>query len=191
MAKFTDFESEAKKQGLGGEYFRLQSGENKIRILTEAEPFKEHFVDNAPSVMCVGEKRCGYCKAGSKASVKIMLYVLDRADEEIKLATMPFSIFKQLGELARSSEWGFDDLPPYDVMITKRGEGKETRYRTDAGRNSEPLDSMQLSKLRGKKPVKDILAAKREKAMPPEPMKYEDFPENVDTDGVVKTDLPF
>ncbi len=157
---FAQYKEEQKKLGIAsGDYYKLQSGENKIRILSKPEPTATHFLGKGISpAPCV--EPCKHCENGLKTNYKIALYLLDRSDEQIKFAELPWSVFRSLGELAISSEYGFKDLPPYDVIIVKSGEGMETRYAVTPGRNEKPLTAAQQKELASKKPVQEILAGK-------------------------------
>ena len=156
---FKNYRENSKKLGMGGDYYKLQDGENKVRLLTEPEPIFSHFSASG-STTCPGDLLCPICKAGGKKTSRIMLYIIDRTDNDIKLAEFGWSVYKALGELANSSEYGFKDLPPYDVIIKKSGEGKETRYTTVPGRNEDPVPLNILEELKTKKSVTDIILGK-------------------------------
>lgn len=157
---FTKYKDESKRLGIStGDYYKLSQGENKLRVLTAPEAFAQHFIGKGikPAPCTTG---CGYCLKGAKKGVKIALYILDRSDEVIKLAELPYSIFTGIGELAISSEYGFKGLPPYDLIITKTGEMLETKYSVMAGRNEAPITEAQKKELAGKKPILEYLKAK-------------------------------
>lgn len=156
--KFAEHNQESKKRGIGGSgIFALQDGENKIRVLSEPEGFSQHFLGaGIKPPTCIGEE-CEYCEAGNKKSNKIALYVVDRADEKVKLAIMPWSIYVHLGTLAESSEWGFKDLPPYDLIIKKTGKGLETEYTVAPSRNEAPINPDQLEQFMAKKPILEVI----------------------------------
>ena len=173
---FKSFKETSKKLGMGGDYYKLQDGENKVRILTEPEPIFSHFSASG-STTCPGDLLCPICKAGGKKTAKIMLYIIDRTDNDIKLAEFGWSVYKALGELANSSEYGFSDLPPYDVIIKRTGEGKDTRYTTVPGRNEEPVSVSILEELKTKKPVKEIIISKIKRSS--QPVHSEHFEEDL------------
>ena len=138
---FKDFRKEEKKLGLGGEFFRPQQGESKVRILTAAEPIGSHFKGKGgPPGICTLGDDCGYCRQNIKKTVKVWIYVLDREDETIKLGELPWSVFKQTGELGSNSEHGYKDLPPYDLLITRTGEGMGTKYSVMPTKNPLSVD---------------------------------------------------
>ena len=162
---FQNPEEEAKKLGLGGDYMKLADGENKLRVLCLPETVASHFLGAGQKpATCTMNDDCPFCKKGVKKSVKVLMYVLDREDETIKLGDFPWSIFTGLGDLAKNSEYAYKDLPPYDIMITKTGTGMETRYRVDACKNEDPLTEEQAEVFKNKKPIIQIVADRIEKA---------------------------
>ena len=181
--RFQDYRQEGQRLGIGGDYFKLEQGENKIRLLSPAEPSITHFLGiGQKAAPCV--TGCIHCKS-SKKTVKMMLYVLDRKDDKIKLAELPWSVFKIIGELAESSEYGFQDLPPYDLVITRTGEGMKTCYQVMPGRNQEPVSITLQNELATKKPVKEIIEARKA------PLRTEEAPPLDEMPPDIESSLPF
>ena len=163
---FKNFKDQGQKLGVGSsDYFKLEQGENRCRILTEAEPSITHFIGKGTKPAPCGPSPCQYCAKGLKHTVRVMLYLLDRKDETIKLAELPWTVYKALGELANSSEYGFAKLPPYDLTIIRTGEGMDTSYSVMPGRNETPVPKKILDELATKKPVLEIIAARKEQPM--------------------------
>jgi len=192
---FKSYKEESQKHGMGGGFYQLQPGENKVRILTSPEPSLSHFLGQGTKpARCIGQN-CPYCAKEIKVSHKIMLYILDRKDGQVKLAEFPWSIFKSLGEMASSSEYGFKDLPPYDVVISKTGEGMETRYTLLAGRNEEPVSQDVLEKLASLKPIVEILRTQIQGGMHDAAKVFvadePGLPSKPSLDEDVTSDLPF
>lgn len=184
--KYKNASEESKKLGIGNTNYQLQVGENKFRALTEPEPYIQHFIkaDNR-YVNCGGEK-CTYCANKIKRDSKVMLYILDRKDEEVKLAKLPWAFYIGMGDLAASTDWGFDSLPDYDVNMNKKGQGMETRYKVDPTPNKKPLTKDQLEKLKSMKPISEVLAKWKSKNDRPE----DSMPSSSDSD-IDTSDLPF
>ena len=157
---FKNYKDEGKKYGVGGVSFQLKEGENKIRILSHPEEIGNHFMGagQMPAICTDIQtgKKCPYCKT-SKRIMKIKMYILDRADEQIKIATFSWSIYAQIGQLAESSEWGFESLPSYDLIITRTGTGKETRYGVIPTPNQKPITVDQQAKLAKLKPIEELI----------------------------------
>jgi len=147
--KFADHEKTAKEYKIGGKgFWTPEPGENKLRVLSGYEAYGNHWVvaDNR-SYVCLGKDNgCVYCEnekdkdcKTSRRSVKFLMWVLDRADGEVKIAQVGYSIIKQLGTLATSEDWAFDDIPPYDVVIKKTGEKLKTEYNVTPTKAEKPL----------------------------------------------------
>lgn len=161
---FKNYSTHAKELGIGGNgYYKLEEGENKVRIVSHAEPSISHFV-NKQAIYCPQTEDCAYCKENVKKTYRVLVYVVDRKDEEVKLAELPWSVFKAIGELANSSDYGFEGLPPFDLVIKRTGEGLETRYSLLPGRNDKPISQEQESALKSKKPLTEIIGERLAKS---------------------------
>tara|TARA_R100000501_G_scaffold2170_1_gene5354 strand:+ start:926 stop:1447 length:522 start_codon:yes stop_codon:yes gene_type:complete len=162
--RFKDFKKEGKKLGIGGgNYYRIEPGENKIRLLSECEPVASHFTGGKPE-HCTMDDSCKLCISGSKKNVKVLCYIYDYEDSAIKEAELPWSVMKQIGELAESSEYGFEELPLYDIIIKKSGEGMETRYLVTPGKNEEPLSEEIMADLDLREPILALVEKRLNKA---------------------------
>lgn len=137
------------------DFIKLQAGKNVIRILSEPEQRFVHFIDSEKkSYTCkykTNDEFCDYCEAGLKPSTKYLFYIIDRADQltengdvKIKLGEFGWSVVKVLEGLKVSDEYSFDVAPDYDIIITKTGTMKETRYETLAARQSTPLTEAEV-----------------------------------------------
>jgi hypothetical protein len=118
-------------------YLKLQKGENRVRIVSAPVASWTSFNRNAGE----GEKKVtrfltaegasafnAVSDKDSQAKKRYAMWVLDRATDEILLAEFGSSIMKAVKALAMDSEYGFDNLPPYDIKITKTGDGLDTEY---------------------------------------------------------------
>ena len=113
-----------------GQYMKLKTGENKIRIVSEVEAFGKHYDrENKKITICIGkDKGCTECEKGNKPRVQWLLWVIDRADGKIKLLEVGYSIILQISKLAQTKDYEFDIMPSYDMIIIKEGEGLDTEY---------------------------------------------------------------
>lgn len=162
---FNSHKENAKKLGVGGEYYRLEDGENKFRILTMPEPTQSHYLGKGVKPASCTGPGCKCCADGVKVVHKILLYVLDRRDGTAKPAEFPFSIYTALGELANGTEYSFTGLPPYDLIVMKSGKDLETKYAVTPGRDETPVDITEL--LKGKKSIVDMLLSRGAPKMNP------------------------
>jgi len=126
MSKFSDYEQVAKDNNIGADnnYWRPMPGENRVRILSEFEAHGKHFIqEDNKSYECIGvDNGCVYCMAGLKPKPEFLMWVLDRKDGVVKLGQVGYSVVKAIGQLSRSEDWGFDELPEYDLVVTREGE---------------------------------------------------------------------
>jgi len=121
-------------------YFKPKDGANKIRIVSEIMDYGSHFIkEEKKSHICLGAEDCRYCKAGEKPKLRYLCWIIDRADNQIKLYEFGHSILKQLVGLAKNEEYEFEVLPPYDITITKKGVDLNTEYTVVAARNNTPI----------------------------------------------------
>lgn len=118
----------------GGNYFKPQSGNNKIRFLTDAifgwvywsvenKPIRsaDHPGNNPPGIRIgedgKSEKVKPFLAAGvwSYADQKLMIWEITQA-----------TIMKSLQSVAENEDWG--DPKSYDITVTKTGQKLETSY---------------------------------------------------------------
>lgn len=102
--------------------FMRITGKHRVRILSKPLFVEVHFVNNQPRV-CKGEK-CPYCQSGVRKITRAAIKVLDREDMQVKILTVGSRLYDQIRGIAR--EWG--DPSGYDIMISRSGEGLQTRY---------------------------------------------------------------
>ncbi len=164
MAKFSDYEQIAKNYKLGGsDWYEFKDGENKLRIVSEFEANAQHYIkDEKKNYSCVGEF-CEFCWKKSPRRVQFMGWAIDRATESIVLIAVPYSVFKAIGALSKSNEYGFETVPPYDVIIIKTGKDLETRYAVTPARKDTPLTSNEQAEVDKLKSPVDIVNKIREK----------------------------
>ena len=165
---FKDYKNIEKKYNIGGgDWLKLEDGDNKIRIVSEFFDFAEHFIKSEnKSYTCLGKKgNCKYCESGLKPTVKFLGWVLDREDGAVKLLRVGYMIYKQIGALAMSDEYGFDGVPEYDITIKKSGKELGTEYQVLPARKNTELtkDEEKLVKEKTKKTPEEIVEKMKEK----------------------------
>jgi len=170
MTKFSDYEQTAKEYNIGGgaDFWKPEKGENRVRILTGYEAYGTHFIkkDNR-SYTCIGaEKNCPHCLNNDKPKVLFLMWVLNRADDTIKLAQIGYSIVRSIGELSKSDDWKFDEIPEYDIVINRTGEGLKTEYSVIPTPDKTPLTEEQKGEVENKvKSIKEIIDKMKEKVI--------------------------
>jgi len=121
-------------------YFKPIDGSNKIRIVSEIMDYGSHFIkEEKKSHICLGAEDCKYCKSGEKPKLRYLCWIIDRADNGLKLYEFGHSIMKQLLGLAKNEDYEFETIPPYDITISKKGSALDTEYTLVAARNNTPI----------------------------------------------------
>lgn len=145
-------EEEARKEGYSAQssndWYKLQEGDNRFRVLAEPEIIFESFKVG----ICYTD--CGY-----EGNAKFLTYVLDRKDNKIKLAKLPYGIGTTIAGYEHDEEYKFEGFPmPYDIKVTAVGAGtKEVKYTVLAGRANTEVDERILADLKMKKSIADII----------------------------------
>lgn len=145
MPSLSDLRKEAEREGqIGSGVFKPQEGANRIRLLTQPLPHSE---------MYQGERR-----------FKWLLYILDRADGQVKPYFLPHSIFKMVESLQTNEDWEFEGFPmPYDLTLTAKGAGtREVEYSISPSRKAVPLTEEEQTALNKKPPIKEFQKKLRE-----------------------------
>lgn len=174
--KFKDYDSIPKKYGIGGgDWMKLQEGDNKIRIVSEFEDYGTHYNPTTKkSIVCLGKEKCEVCLSDpdNKPRVQFLGWVIDRKDNKIKLLRIGFKAHKQIGELAKSEDYGFDEVPEYDVTIKKTGQGLDTDYSVLPARQNTSLteEEEQAVSEKVKKSPKEIIEKMKAKISQKEPI---------------------
>lgn len=112
--------------GKSGDYYQLEEGPgNIVRVLTPGQAYGQHFFGKGVKpTTCYGyEKGCPIREKDfkydhPKPTLRYNMLVIDRKDGNIKVATFPYTVVAQIGELQKNPDFSFDDLPmPYDIRI--------------------------------------------------------------------------
>jgi hypothetical protein len=133
--------------GLGkGEYFKVQEGANKIRLLSP----------------CVGYQG----SYQGKPNFKFVCWIIDRKDEnKIKLYFMPQTVLDLIGGLQMSDDFGFNEVPmPYDITIMAKGAGtKEVQYSVVPSPQRIPLTAAEQAAIDEKPTIDEVIEKLKEK----------------------------
>ncbi len=147
MPSINDMIQKAEKEyGLGkGEYFKVQEGANKIRVLSELV-FNESEYNGKPTY-------------------RFVCWILDRKDNVIKPYFMPVTIARALGSMQEDPDYAFKTFPmPYDITINAKGAGtKEVDYQVVAARQNTPLTDMEKTALKERMPILEFVAKLNDK----------------------------
>lgn len=150
MPKFNVSETIKKAEdeyGLGkGEYFKVQEGYNRIRVLSEF-------------VLHEGEYN-------GKKTYKFVAWILDRRDEKVKPYYMPRTIVDELAALQVNPEYRFEEVPmPYDITINAVKPGTlDVEYKVIPARQNSELTAEEKAAFAEKPTVQEYLAKVKEGA---------------------------
>lgn len=181
-----------------GDWLNLKEGSNKVRIVNDFVDYGIHSIQEGKkykSVVCIGkENNCPYCAKGVKVKVQFLGWVIDRTDSKIKLLRIGWTIAEKIRNLQKSEDYGFTDLPDYDIDIIRTGEGLDTNYDVLPARKSTELTEEEKEKiLEVVKDPQEIIDKMKEKVLSVAedlreelPPLKEDNPEEVDLE-----DMPF
>lgn len=142
----------------GGNYFRFEDGENIIRILSLPVHTAQYFLGKG--IAPVYEQNADdNLKSNKDARLvhRFVCYVYNVNLKRIQIAELGWSIVKQIDELSKSSQYGYDRIPPYDLIITKTGSGMNTEYKVTPGRDDKPLDEKLTKEIEGMKSIEDYV----------------------------------
>jgi len=118
----------------GSDFLKLATGDNKLRILTDAVIGKEGWKDNKPfrrvgedAEISPSEVDVDAKTGKPKINDFMAFYVYNHNEGKIMVAAFTQAgIRKTLVEYANDPEWGHPS--GYDITITKTGEGFSTKY---------------------------------------------------------------
>lgn len=135
------------------EFYKLETGENKFRILTDPVLISKYYNQSEKKSYIVF-KNCGYEAEGK---IRWLCYVYDYRTQQIKLGEFPQSVMKQVLDYKNNPEYAFDTAPmPYDITVTKKGEKLETEYTVIPARTNSDIDEKILQELATKKTCEEI-----------------------------------
>ena len=113
-------------QGGTGSYMKLQTGDNKFRILSRPVIGWIDWVDKKPHRFPYKQKPA---KPSGDQPIRHFwaMAVYDYADKQVKILEITqATIQKAIESLAKDEEWGSPGA--YDIKITKTGQDKSTEY---------------------------------------------------------------
>lgn len=156
---------QVKEAGIGNNgFFKFVNKETcKFRILSEPKLIAQHFFGkgNKPSV-CYGENNgCPFHgdnspkdeKGNEKSpSVKFVTYVLDKSDNKVKIADLPYTVIKKIDSWEKDEDFGFKGYPmPYDIKLAYDKDKSPTEmYDVNASPKREPVTDEVLGEVAGK-----------------------------------------
>lgn len=150
----------------GSDFHRLETGDTKIRVLTDFVEVKQVWEGVYPNSKPLGMLRKGQT-LGSGQSVKTSGWawtiVRGEKSDTMKIITFPMSIISKLANLKKSDDYAWEDMPmPYDVTIHNTGEGGD-RYSITPARQNTELTEEELADLEAKNSIEEIVEKIKDK----------------------------
>lgn len=156
-------------------WLKIASGDNRMRILSDAAKYPEHsmyddnFQEGDYSGICVGlDDGCPGCKTGRLSpSIKYLFWVIDRKDNQIKLAKLTYGVVKSLQTLASDMDWSFDSFPmPYDLNVKyDKSAAPAKKYTVVGSPRRLDVTEAELKEFQGQTPVEEIVQRIKDKKM--------------------------
>jgi hypothetical protein len=133
------------EHGLGGEYFKVQNGNNIIRVLTEGVYHESSFKDPKSGI--------------SKVTKKFVMFIIDRRDKKVKPYFAPYAIYKAIASLEEDPFFAFQGMPmPYDVNIKVENAGTlNVDYSVQASPNKTEITADELATAKEKGSIHDYV----------------------------------
>ena len=142
-------------------YFKPNDGENIIRIVTEPIQLwkvapKTGWVKGAVRTY-LSEKSV---KQGrdEKVTMRFLCYIINRSlGNKLQMAELGAQVMEKFLNFATSSQYGFESIPKYDMILIKTGAGMETSYDLHAARQDSELTANEVLMIEQAKPLMDVL----------------------------------
>lgn len=133
--------------GGGGTFLKLKDGD-RLKGVFRGDPaiFRQHFIKaEMKSYLCEGKATCEHCKAGDKAKFRFAINFLTQEEGVwvAKVFEQGYGTYLELKEM-HESEY---DLPTTCVMLSRSGEGTDTRYRVTPAKDNGGLKEADIKKL--------------------------------------------
>ena len=174
-----NFEREAKKFGLTGDFYNWTEGDNRVRGLSTPEIYVSRFgkefgacYEGAP--YCKKEElEKAKDKNGKPAQLnkKWLCWAIIRreaTEPELGLLRLPYKVMVQLKNLAQDTKdgYGFQDFPmPYDINIKVENAGETTAvYSVIPSKKETKITDEEMGALSKKTPVDQIIQKMKDKA---------------------------
>lgn len=137
-----------KKYGGGstsGDYFEFDApGVYRMRLLVQPVVIAYHFPLQGRPDVCVGiDEGCTHhTDKDKKPTLRLVTYIIDRADGKIKRAELPLSVNYSINALQEDQDFAFEEFPmPYDVKINydPKNPDPKSKYTVTPSPKQEPL----------------------------------------------------
>lgn len=141
----------------GGEYFKVQNGNNIIRVLTEGVYHESEFKKKDGTV---------------DITKKFVMFMIDRKDGKVKPFFAPYTIYKQIASLEVDPFFKFEGMPmPYDINIKVENAGTlNAEYSIQASPNRTDFTPTELAMMKEKGSIEEYVKKLKEQEQAPSPV---------------------
>lgn len=141
--KFKEYTDSGSSNGM---YFTFEEGENCVRIVSDPVTIYKAFADDKSCTVYLTKAEA---LKNPKAKERNLFWVIDRKTGKMQIADVGRMIMNQIVTLSTTGDSKFDDLPPYDMFISKKGSGMDTEYTVIAARTNTELTTDEVEKIKG------------------------------------------
>ncbi len=140
---------EAEKNLGGGDYFKVQNGNNIIRVCTEGVYHESEFKGKDGKVT---------------TTKKFVMFIIDRKDGKVKPYFAPYTIYKAIASLEQDPFYKFEGMPmPYDINVKVENAGTlNAEYSIQADPNKKSLTADETKALAEKGSILDYVVSLNE-----------------------------
>lgn len=135
----------------GGEYLKLEVGATKVRVVSLPVKFWEHFDSKQRFLTEAG------AATNPKAKPRYCMWAIERkADGKDRIVPWfcGVGIVKDIKALSINTEYAFDDLPPYDIIVNRVGTtAEDTRYTLTPARQNTELTAEEKASVEALQPI--------------------------------------
>lgn len=143
-----------------GNYLKTPPGQTRVRIVSDAVRFFKDF-ENKQQYMTEE-----LAKTNPLAKPRYAMWVIDRADGQVKMWETSGGMIKDLQNLSENPDYAYDTpLMPYDIVINRVGTTQnDTRYTITAARQNTALTAEEVALIESTEPMAMFLQADSEEA---------------------------
>lgn len=153
--------SDLEISGGASKWMKLKEGANRIRIVSNAVGIWKAFDRETKTAQVYMTLEAA--KTNKDAKSRYVFYVLDRADGGVKQLEVGVGVAGELRALAVNDDWKFEgEMFPFDVTITRSGQGLETAYTVTPSPKKEPLTAAELVLVESMEDLTTAIAADAE-----------------------------
>lgn len=153
----TGFVDDVNSQKRESEWYNVQEGDNRFRILVEPQRLVQEYDQKTKKY------KTAYEGSGYKGTPKYLTWIL--VGDELKLFKIPFTVAEMLRDLMTDQDYAFSDFPmPYDVNLKVKNAGtKEVAYTLIGSPKITLVSEEVLEQLEEKTSVGDVIEAMKDK----------------------------